>query len=344
MINFTLNNQLPREINMQNDVIFTFIVPALSLFGLVFQALSLMVFSNPRFKELLYHYLKMESFNLLVNFLNASFKPVFHCFTCKISKTYFAQLYFLIFIEYGSSVLELNAIINRIISTFCCYMLLCNKNSKTKCLFVLNYYKIINLIINFFSCVIFSFHLTTYRIIGMDFFDTNLNKTNTKFLLQRDKFSDSSLKKILEVSAFIFRDGLSLSILTVLNILVFIRVKKSFSKKRKIFSSSQIDQIDSLRETSFFNHQKSNKKKVLNRINKFEYRHSIIVIVSCINYIIGRIPIMVYFILKNLSNENDLLLKGAVLTVFVSYNLNFFIYYLSNKRFQKILKEMFKRK
>lgn len=353
MNNFILKNDQSRVIiEEKNDLIFTYIVPIMGTVGFILQLLSFLVFSNSKFKELLYQYLKLESFCLLLNCFNASFKPIFHCRTCKISKTYYAQLYFIIFIEFGSSLLEFSAIVNRILSSFCCFMLLCNKMSKQKPYLFFYYSKLVNLAIFFFGSTIFSFKIFSYEIVKKSVTEINSNQTKSQYEFRGSNFSKGAWKNALEISAFVFRDAFNIIILLVLNFLIYSRIKNNLSKKKTLFMPNNTNvKLSTHQNESFkmdlsffndFNKQNSKNKKIstLARIKRCEIKHSIIVLISCFNYLVGRIPIMVFFILRNLNKENHYLLKGSVLTVYFSYNFNFFLYYFSNKQFRRVFKKI----
>ncbi|RNA44695.1 hypothetical protein BpHYR1_000940 [Brachionus plicatilis] len=116
----------------------------------------------------------------------------------------------IIFYKFMSSVLELIAIMNRIVSTYCCYILLRNKISKNKVSYVLSYYKIINFLFCIASGLIFAYQLFSYEIARVDLFDQRLNRTKKIFELKHSNFSKNPFKTVLEMAAFIFRDGLNL--------------------------------------------------------------------------------------------------------------------------------------
>lgn len=330
----------------KNDLLFTYICPIVGICGFFLHSLSFMVFSKSDFKELLYKYLKMESLNVLFDLLITALKPIYYCRSCEVSKTYFAQIYFISFIVYGASIFELSAIINRILSTFCCYILIRNKIIRNKYFFVLNYYKIINFTIYTISSLIFLYQIFIYKIT-----DVSVDKISPFYIIEKTDFSKTSLKSIFELTGFIFRDGINLAILIFINILIFIRFKNDLSKK-KIFlmpinSNTKITlhhdelvirvknlpHVKDLKAENFVN----KRTGLLNRIKKCENKQTIMIFTTCICCMIGRLPILVFFILRNFDNENKYqdLIKLAALSIYLTYVVNFFLYYNSNKRFKK---------
>lgn len=346
MSNFTITHLIVDDDNIEdkNDLFFTYICPILGICGFILHSLSFMIYSNCKFKEMLYKYLKMESLNVLLNLLITTIKPIYYCHTCSVSKTYFAQIYFIALIVYGPSILELSAILNRNLSTLCCLMILRNKINRLKIVLLINYYKIINLIIWFISSLIFFYQIFEYKIIII-----NPNETNKIYKIEKSQFSNTTTKLVLELNAFIFRDGLNLTILIVLNILIFVCFKNDLSKKKAFFKSTNSNRRDecvSRQDSDMKKQSKEDKYKKnirSNRIKKCETKQTIMVFLTCLSCIIGRLPILIYFILRNFENENKYLVfnKIAVLFIYLTYIFNFFLYYHSNKRFRKILIQIF---
>ncbi|RMZ93735.1 hypothetical protein BpHYR1_042234 [Brachionus plicatilis] len=188
----------------------------------------------------------MESLSVLCDLLITSLKPIYYCRTCKVSKTFFAQTYYIAFIVYGASIFELSAIINRIISTFCCLMLL----------------------------------LLLFLFIN--------------------QFSNTTIKSVLELTGFIFRDGINLAILILLNCLIFIRFKNDLSKKKVFLMPASSNTKITMHQDELANKVKNlpsfRELSLLNRIKKCENKQTIMVFVTCLCSMIGRLPILVYFI------------------------------------------------
>ncbi|CAF0864996.1 unnamed protein product [Brachionus calyciflorus] len=326
----------------KNDLILTYICPILGLCGFLLHSLSFLVYSNSKFKELLYKYLKMESLNVLLDLLITSLKPIYFCRTCDVSRTHFVQIYFIAFMVYGASILELSAIMNRNLSTLCCLILLRKKFSKLRITLILNYYKILNLIIFVISALIFVYQVFEFKIV---------NNENEKFYnVEKSQFSKTTLKSVLEVTSFIFRDGINLSILILLNIFIFICFKNDLSKKKAFFKSKNSntelttfkDISSSVRDTRQSTEKKYVVKTRNDRIKQSERKQTIMVFLTCLCCITGRLPILIYYILSNLDKKNNYkqLDNVAVMIIYLTYVFNFFLYYQSNRRFKQTLIQM----
>lgn len=357
---FNLTTQTPRiQIIYQeekNDLFFTFICPIVGLCGFFLHTISFFIFSNSEFKELLYKYFKMESFNVLIGLLITSIEPIYYCRTCSISKTYFAQMYFIVFKVYAASIFELSAIINRIISTFCCFIILRNKINNIKILYVLSYYKVFNFFIFSISCLIFFYQLFIYKI----FQEKYQNSMITIYIVDKSQFYYTKIRLVLELASFIFRDGINLAILILLNILILISFKKNLSKKKTFLMQTNSNKRIGVQQNTYINkivhsndltnnNRNDNLKlknvKQIKRFKKCENKQTIMVFITCICFLCGRMPILIFFILRNLNNKNDYqnFIRIASLSIYLTNTINFFLYYYSNKRFKKILNQKFNR-
>ena len=81
-------------------------------------------------------------------------------------------------------------------------------------------------------------------------------------------------------------------------------------------------------------------------VKKKELRITLMVVISCIDFLIGHAPICMFFILSNAGlTGNDtidnLLYELAVVLVYLSYTVLFFEYFIINKRFRAIVKNVY---
>ena len=113
-----------------------------------------------------------------------------------------------------------------------------------------------------------------------------------------------------DLITFSIRDGLLVLILIILNVIIAIKVKSNLKKKIAI-----------VRETT-----------TLKKMQRSQQRMSIMVLADSVNSIVGRIPILCLFVLRNLNLNpiNSAFFLGA----FLSYFLKFFIFLKFNKRFR----------
>jgi hypothetical protein len=182
------------------------------------------------------------------------------------------------------------------------------------------------------SCQIFDKKIACYFVLF----------ENSKRHLCREEqteFSQTTLKKVFEIGVFILRDFVVLLLLISLNVLIYLRVKSNIQNKKLVLNhteSREKEDIQSeLKETNIARKKHNRQSKIM---EKTQQRATFMVLFNGFNYLFGRIPILVFFIWNNLENWSDSLmtcLEIAVLAVYLSYTIKFFLYYLSNNRFRR---------
>lgn len=241
MKNISFNNDKCVSVDEKNEIVFTYLCPSLGVLGLVLNLICFFVFSSAEFKELFYKYLKMESFSILVDLFVTSLKPIYYCRTCQVSKSNFSQIFFIYFAVYLASILELTAIINRNISALTCYLFLKNDNfSKLKLFCEYFCYKLVFIFIFLISGVLFCYQTFAYEIVKCFAYDDSTESYLEFYIVVKTKFFYSEYKSILEIFAIVFRDGINLIILIILNILIFNQFRTSLSKKRNLYKKEMV--------------------------------------------------------------------------------------------------------
>ena len=88
------------------------------------------------------------------------------------------------------------------------------------------------------------------------------------------------------------------------------------------------------------NERRSPLNERQNQIKNANTKIVMMVILSCLNNIFGRIPVLVQQLLENFYDLGGFY-KISCLLVYLSYILNFFIYFYCNKRFREVFKSHF---
>ena len=151
----------------------------------------------------------------------------------------------------------------------------------------------------------------------------------TIFKAEYGSFHFNVVMSIIEIAAFTLRDGLSSVVFIVLNILIFNKVKKNLNKKKRMVMEKST--VNDFAETG----------NSLTKVDRSQIRLTIMVLVSCANCLVGRTPILLFFILRNFLEESQLtkLLYFAISCIYFSYFISFFLYYITNKKFKYVLKQ-----
>jgi hypothetical protein len=317
--------------NEKTDLFYGYLCPLVGITGVFLNLAIFLVFSNSVFKETLYKYLKLQSLFIMLDLLITSFRPVYYWKENALSRTYVAQLYEKFLITYLASVLEMSAFVSLVLALLHYYLLI-KSNSKLRqlCCVKIHYKYVIECVV-LISVILFLFQLFEYKIECESRLDDDLllkndnNQTNSKYTcaIKYDSFHYSRLKAFLEIFAFCVRDGLNLFLLISLNILIFLEVRNGIRNKKQL--------LGYLTATN----------KFLNFMNQTKYKLTLMVILNSFNTILGRLPIMIFFIIRNVEETESVLQfrKIAVLFVYLSYDFNFFFYYKTNKKFTKIFND-----
>jgi hypothetical protein len=162
----------------------------------------------------------------------------------------------------------------------------------------------------------------------------------------------------------VIRDGILLAILVWLNILIFKRINETIKKKkimtstvRALASPKGLDEHDQVSTTTQVPRSSiaitksrqsvSAPSQPKDKNKESQKKNTKMVLADCLNSILGRLPVMIYFILSNALDPNLVSIIKPIfstvtfLSVYASFGLKFFIYYNFNKRFRSIYKKNF---
>ena len=267
--------------------------------------------------------------------LCATVMPIF-IYRPELDRAYFRWFYRLYMIIISKSVLELTAILCHIVSSIELLLFISNKQRPKP----LRKVPSIALFMLFISIFIYSY-MFFVSYIDLEPFNTNAtNKTSFQYVgykISNTEFSYSLTKKSTEIAAFLIRDGVNFIVLVVLNVLIYLKVKKAMAKKKAILNKNYLPNTS----TSNTNEAPSNGNS---KMKRSERKTAFMVIIVSLCYIIGIIPIMISFVIRNLydeTNEMRIFLIASVVCIILSYDSYFFIYYFTNKNFKKLLIQFF---
>ena len=334
---------------MECIVVYIYVIPLISIIGFILSILCFLIFSNKDFKETLYKYLQVESLLISINLFIQTFRPVYFYNESYFSKSLFSQAYSFYILYYFVSSLEMASFILHIMSSLDFFLLISNLTQKLSFYKKLNY-KIVSIIICLFSILIYIYILFIKEIRSHDVLFINAENEiisySIIYLSYDTEFSKTISKKVIEIAVVVLRDGIFLLTLVILNIVIYLHVRKSIMKKKKMLkqkdkdNGTMIKTEASIDDVSVSNNQTNGKKSNSERkSSRAQYKLTIMVIIGSLNCILGRLPILTDFIVQNIIGWNDqvkLLNMYACLAVYVSYSIYFFLYMYTNKRFNKI--------
>ena len=347
------------EEEVENDFIFTYILPIVSSIGFFLSLLCLIIFSNSIFKEKLYSYLKIETIFCATYLIIQSLRPIHSCAKCQVSSSIVSQIYYLYFAVYVVSICEFSAFAFQIFAAINCYRMIIRMKNETKVFFKIPL-KMVCFLTVVFSCTLFSFQLIEYEIIAIKV-EGNFT-SSIKYITNCTQFWFSDFRKICEITAIIIRDIIGTICLLTINLILFINLNITIKRKRSLLSSNSIRQVqfDNFINVNPVQNQKSPKTtsqqnidvatqiktqsnhKILKNTKNCNIRMILMVTLTCLNCLLGRLPISVYFLLRNtnLFEEDDLVgrnfIQYCITFISLSFSLNFLLYYFSNRKFKRI--------
>jgi hypothetical protein len=339
---------------------FLYVSPILGVIGLFLNILVFIVLSDAQFKETLYKYLKVEAIFIGSNLFLQTLRPIHYNRMNWLSKSYFSHFYLVYGLHWFASILEMAAVISQLCSTLDFYLLISNYHKKFKIFTVLEYYKIVGSAI-FISSVllylykIFDTTIACYLVAYETHMSTMYSNENSTILsnialrhLCRDEkteFDKTIVKKVFEMGVFILRDFVLLLCLMALNVLIYFRVKQSMANKKSVLKymlKNREKEESTIQSEQITKGVNLVQKKQSKNIEKTRQKATLMVIFNGLNYFFGRTPILIFFIWNNTFEWSDsllLCLQIAVLAVYLSYTIKFFLYYYSNNKFRKTFKK-----
>ena len=229
------------------DICNTFIIPFICFLGIITNALSIIIFSNQRFRDLIYKYLLVNSISNMFYLLNCFFIFVPRCGRfCTFSSTEISQYFYYIFYTYLKGIPAILTIGIQIICSLYRYTQITNNNF---CQFT--FYKVILFVLVVFSAIFYSpIFFTksmsvkvanTTRLLAV----TNTNQTLIAYALSytysmvTNDIGKSTFGKVIIIVISVLRGFISLIILVVINLLTNYQFKKLIARKEKLTAKKE---------------------------------------------------------------------------------------------------------
>jgi hypothetical protein len=177
---------------------------------------------------------------------------------------------------------------------------------------------------------LFSVILFLYKIFEFDIKSVVLSKPADPpfrnasvydfYYIQRSGFSFTVFYKFNQIAGFVLRDFVNVFVLIVLNVLIYLEVRKSMKKKAYL----------------------QNNEEATASMKSLDNSLKLMVFLTSLNSVLGRVPIAVWSILDGIyddawENYYHYCFVGVAM-VYVSYLFHFVLYFFTNKLFRKIFK------
>ena len=298
--NSSSNSYIPWSLQTAtyDSLIYIFGCLPISALGFVFCVASVYVLWRSEFKENLFIYLRIECILMAFDTFLSTIRSPLRGFLCRTSAcpvpNPFVQV-LLVFFTYFPSPTEASALVTDIFASFnCLIMLKHNRNKFEEFIFNLNPFVTVLVVYLIFSLIFIYQCFTNTNLFYLDFVISN--------------------RIYFDLITFSIRDGLLVSILIILNVIIAFKVKSNLKKKMAIVKVNSTQQLN------------------IKKMQKSQQRMSIMVLADSVNSIVGRIPLLILFVLRNI-NLNPIA-SAFFLFTFLSYFLKFFIFLKFNKRFR----------
>lgn len=304
--------------------------PIVAGIALIFSIKMMITLSNKQFKESFYKYLEIQALFFILNSFVTILQPIIYCINCEISMSLFTQIYYIGFRIYGSSICEMMALYSNWLSGLNCCLLLCNGKLAKLALKIIVHYKLVTL-----GAFIFSTVLYCYQFEEFDIFQ----KEDKTYDVVHTQFKETNAYFIIEVIVEFIRDGVSLIILIGIDFVLLIKMKDIMKNKQHIMNASYNKTID-LNMSSNLEYDldfKSASDKRQIKLNKIKRRQVITVLMNCSACILGRLPILISFVLRFRDDPRDFIFF-CVASLFVQlyYIATFFLLFWFNQRFRRV--------
>ena len=282
------------ETATNESLIYLFACVPISFLGFFFCIASVYVLWSDEFKENLFIYLRIECMLMALDLILAGFRSLFRGFACRTSTCPIPNTFVQVLI----------VLFTYFPSPIEASALATDIFASLNCLIMLkpNRNKFEQFIFNLNPFVTIVFVFLTFSLIFIYQCFTNIDLYYLDFVISNQIYFD--------LIAFSIRDGLLLLILILLNVIIAWKVKSSLRKKMSI-----------VKETTS-----------IEKMQRSQHRMTIMVLADSVNSIVGHIPLLCVFILRNLNLSP--ISSAFFLFTFLSYFLKFFIFLKFNKRFR----------
>ena len=310
-------------------LILVYITPVVSLIGVVLSIIMLKIFTSNDFKDISFKYIKYQTLFSLFNLIIKVSQPIYYCKLlpkCDISHTEFVQYYYIGILTYVSSICEMVAQYCNIFSGLFCTIYVCEQMKIFK---FLSFHRYTLIVLVLLSGILFSFQI----------FQKEITNVNNSYVTQN---KNETYLSYFEYTANIIRDGLSSCLLIIIDLLLLWKLRKIMREKLRLLNLNLLNRVSITNEllpSSFSNNLNRMNLKSKNqlKINRTRRLQTITILSSCINSLISRLPILIFYIIKINQPKIDtesIEFASTALVIYVTNCVSFFIFYFSNEKFK----------
>lgn len=290
-----------------NIFFYVFIIPSLIIPTFFLILISFFILTKLSHESPMFAYQKIELFFILIDMLIDFNFPLVKCENCNFDfGAIFSYILNIVLIDNLTNVLEMSSCLMAIMVVLSCNAMLdaTNKNYFYSFLFRLNPY-----LLGLIAFLLANFNFS-YQYLESQVQVSQTNSTS-KYFIETTNFGESTANVILTIVSYGISNFIIILSLVVINFLTLIKLKNKL--KAKSSTSRQ----------------------------KMEKKMTILILVDSFVFILGRVPLFIYFIfdILNLINYDQFPFSGLISVLIIgSFISKFFIFYFLNKRFQTEVK------
>lgn len=299
-----------------DELIFVYVDCPFALIGCLFVAYTLVVLTRLRDTAKIFAYLRFESMFILLDCLITSLLFLYKCRSCfpNLNPFLLCILNYLGF-NFLSDMSELASLVMGNLAALACLFMLDTANKTPKFFSILLNIEPYKLAI---GVLVLSIINSSYEIFMFKIHSINIDNSTVLFECDDSDFLETTTYKVFALLSFGFNYGIMLVILVILNVLIAVKIKRSLN-----YRPSALSFLAAKR-------RRCAEKKLTK-----------LILADCTNLIIGRLPMIIYFIIYNVDLIDYIYASLTILPVLISYIIKFLIFYKFNSRFRNEAKHIF---
>ena len=320
-VNNTLKNKLSQKLFA------CYIDVTINIFGIFLSSIAFVVFLSPKFKENMYNYIRIEIISTIFTLLLYSFRATYYC-TDTVLSTYGYEIIY-IFFRYLRYVFEMNTTLMAILSSLCFYFVISNLENAKFNFISKTSYKLIISVIFVLNILIFLYLLFESDIV--EYFDNDFKNQSTLFenrpklfYLKTSYFARTLYHQIFEILAFLIENIICVLVLIIINLLIFMRLRKFMKNKVNIKRNA------------------SNQAIMNKNMDRTKRSIRLMIFAGNLTLIISRLPVTIDFIVKDIlgyqtpkNSFYDYAHQLIFTFISFSFSIKFILYYSTNILFRK---------
>jgi hypothetical protein len=319
-----------------NSIANIYIIPSIALVGIIFNIVFIAGFksiskantSNQR----LFDYLGIKAICDVISFLIVVEYPIYYCTNCKINKSYYVQLWYIILNKHVRDGMLLSSGMFDVAATLDCAISIHKKLKfwQTRIGFTITSITILLIPAIFYIHFLWFFKVKEMKsAYTLNYTNKTFQRNSSYFVVSKPSFYNTNAGKYLRLLHSFLRDILVPFCLLIINIYILLILRRLRKKKAVLqkSGSSSTSNNNNIGLTA----SKSQSLRAENRKVKM-------IVAIGVNYFIGHLMIIIYYFTLNDGGLFWFFIHSVGdIFFYISYITPFFIYYYGNNHFKNYI-------